>query len=145
MESKVKFTSKQIANWKRTAMNVNANVIKRDKFAAKMAVLQKEYDEINQDIELEEAHVRRATDGYSTSDIFVKKVIETGKTDPKTGYPVKQTRYELIYPETIVPPCENEDDGDYCKKVGNEATDAKAEIETLENENNDADVVILHG
>ena len=32
----------------------------------------KEYDEINQDIELEEAHVRRATGGYSTSDIFVK-------------------------------------------------------------------------
>ena len=123
MESKVKFTSKQIANWKRTAMNVNANVIKRDKLAAKIAVLQKEYDEINQDIELEEAHVRRVTGGYSTSDIFVKKVIETGKTDPKTGYPVKQTRYELIYPETIVPPCENED-ADYSGKVAECVTPA---------------------
>ena len=131
MESEVKFTSKQIANWKRTAMNVNANVIKRDKLAAKIAALQKEYDEINQDIELEEAHVRRATGGYSTSDIFVKKVVETGKTDPKTGYPVKQTRYELIYPETIVPPCE-----DYAgKEVENEAP--AAEAETPENENNE--------
>lgn len=137
MESKVKFTSKQIANWKRTAMNVNANVIKRDKLAAKIAALQKECDEINQDIELEEAHVRRATGGYSTSDIFVKKVVETGKTDPKTGYPVKQTRYELIYPETIVPPCENKDANDAGKEVENEAPAAEAETETPENENNE--------
>lgn len=135
MESKVKFTSKQIANWKRTAMNVNANVVKRDKLAAKIADLQKEYDEINQDIELEEAHVRRATDGYSTSDIFVKKVIETGKTDPKTGYPVKQTRYELIYPETIVPPCENEDANDSGKEV--EYVTPAIEAQTPEAENNE--------
>lgn len=135
MESKVKFTSKQIANWKRTAMNVNANVVKRDKLAAKIAVLQKEYDEINQDIELEEAHVRRATDGYSTSDIFVKRVVETGKIDPKTGYAVKQTRYELIYPETIVPPCENEDTNDSGKEV--EYVTPAIEAQTPEAENNE--------
>ena len=37
----IKFTSKQIAAWKRIAMNVNADVVRREKLIAKCNELQK--------------------------------------------------------------------------------------------------------
>lgn len=102
MENTVKFSERQIAAWKRIAMNVNGDVTKRDKLVAKRDELQKEIDRLNRIIELNEMPVMEATGGYTTSEIFVKKVIESDKVD-KDGRPVKTTRYELRYPETIVP------------------------------------------
>lgn len=103
--NKVKFTSKQIANWKRTAMNVNANVVKREKLNEKMKALQEEINVLTAAIDLEEAPVKAVTGGYTTSDIFVKTVTDTGKVDAN-GRAIKVTKYELRYPETILPPTE---------------------------------------
>lgn len=100
--NKVKFTSKQIANWKRTAMNVNANVVKREKIREKIKDLQAEFDTLTAAIDLEEAPVKAVTGGYTTSDIFVKTVTDTGKVDAN-GRAIKVTKYELKYPETILP------------------------------------------
>lgn len=102
MENTVKFSERQIAAWKRIAMNVNSDVTKRDKLVAKRDELQKEIDKLNRIIELNEMPVMEATNGYTTSELFVKKVIESDKVD-KDGRPIKTTRYELRYPETIVP------------------------------------------
>ena len=102
MENTIKFSERQIAAWKRIAMNVNADVTKRDKLVAKRDELQKEIDRLNRIIELNEMPVMEATGGYTTSEIFVKKVIESDKVD-KDGRPIKTTKYELRYPETIVP------------------------------------------
>lgn len=98
----VKFTSKQIANWKRVAMNVNADVTKRNKLLEKRDELQKEIDKLNRIIELNEAPVREATNGYTTEELFVKKVEDTGKVDAN-GRAIKTTKYELRYPETVIP------------------------------------------
>ena len=98
----IKFTSKQIAAWKRTAMNVNPLVTKIEKLKSKMDELQTEINKIQTEIDLNEAPVKFATNGYTTSDIFKKVVTDTGKVT-KDGIPIKNTTYELKYPETIIP------------------------------------------
>lgn len=102
MESKVKFTSKQIANFKRVAMNVNSDVTKRNKLVEKRDALQKEIDRLNEIIELNELPVKKATGGYTTEELFIKKVEDSGKVDAN-GHAIKITKYELRYPETIIP------------------------------------------
>lgn len=98
----IKFTSKQIANMKRIAMNVNADVTKRNKLIEKRDELQKEIDKLNRVIELNEAPVKEMTNGYTTEELFIKTVTDTGKVDAN-GRPIKTTSYNLRYPETIVP------------------------------------------
>jgi hypothetical protein len=46
------------------------------------------------------------TGGYGTADIIKKVVTPTDKLD-KNGNPLKQTSYEFIYPDTIIPPTKN--------------------------------------
>lgn len=109
--NKVKFTSKQIANWKRTAMNVNANVVKREKLNEKMKALQEEINVLTAAIDLEEAPVKAVTGGYTTSDIFVKTVTDTGKVDAN-GRAIKVTKYELRYKDSVLPSSEESSNQD---------------------------------
>ena len=104
MENK-NFTQKQIANWRRIAMNVNSDVIKRDKIQSKIDELKVELDTLNQMIDMQEYPVKMATGGYTTSDIFVKNVVTTDKVDAN-GRAIKKTVYNLRYPSTILPPFE---------------------------------------
>lgn len=97
------FTQKTIAQWKRIAANVNADVISRDKIIVKITELNEKLQELNTRIELQEAPVKLVTNGFTTSDILQKVVEETGKFD-KEGRPLKSTKYVLKYPETILPP-----------------------------------------
>lgn len=103
--NKPKLTQREIAQLKRIAANVNADVIKRDKLEAKKMELQKEIDKLTATIDLSEAPVKVMTGGYTTSDLLKKTVEDTGKVD-KDGRPIKTTKYVLIYPETILPPAE---------------------------------------
>ena len=102
MENK-NFTQKQIANWRRIAMNVNSDVIKRDKLQMKINEMNEELAQLNEIIEMQEYPVKMATGGYTTSDIFVKNVVTTDKVDAN-GRALKKTTYDLRYPETILPP-----------------------------------------
>lgn len=104
MENK-NFTQKQIANWRRIAMNVNSDVIKRDKLQQKINEMNEELAQLNEIIEMQEYPVKMATGGYTTSDIFVKNVVTTDKVDAN-GRALKKTTYDLRYPETILPPVE---------------------------------------
>ena len=45
---------------------------------------------------------RETTDGYGTEDLVIRTVEVTDKLD-KDGKPVKVTKWNLKYPETIVP------------------------------------------
>ena len=101
MENK-NFTQKQIANWRRIAMNVNSDVIKRDKLQMKINEMNEELAQLNEIIEMQEYPVKMATGGYTTSDIFVKNVVTTDKVDAN-GRALKKTTYDLRYPETILP------------------------------------------
>ncbi len=122
------FTQKTIAQWKRIAANVNADVIKRDKIIAKIAELNNELQELNSKIDLQEAPVKLVTNGFTTSDILTKVVEETGKFD-KEGRPLKSTKYVLRYPETILPPMEGT-----CEEQVNEETKTVEPTEFADNE-----------
>ena len=104
MENK-NFTQKQIANWRRIAMNVNSDVIKRDKIQSKIDELKIELDTLNNMIDMQEYPVKMATGGFTTSDIFVKNIVTTDKVDAN-GRAIKKTTYDLKWPESILPPTE---------------------------------------
>lgn len=104
----IKFTSKQIANMKRIAMNVNADLTKRNKLIEKRDELQKEIDRLNKIIDLNELPVKEMTGGYTTEELFIKTVNETDKVNAN-GHTIKTTSYVLRYPETIVPVVEVND------------------------------------
>ena len=108
-----KFTSRETAMLNRVYQNVDANYQKVKKLTFKRNELQKEIDSLMEEIELTDAPVVKKF-GYSSVDL-VKKVInplfnEDGspKCD-KDGHPIKQTKYVLIYPDTIIPPVVEEE------------------------------------
>ena len=103
-----KFTKAQI---KRTAMNVWPMVSKRNKLQEKIEEMQKEINALQVSIDANETAIKNLT-GYSTEDLIVRTVVDTGKVDKK-GQPIKITKYDLKYPETVVPPVEVEHDGEH--------------------------------
>ena len=98
-----KFTKFELARLKRTAQNVDQYLNKKNKLVAKITELKAELDSVNQLIELTDAPTKAMTGGFGTEDIIRKVVVPTDKMD-KNGNIIKQTTYEFIYPETIVPP-----------------------------------------
>lgn len=102
MEEK-KFTKFELARIKRTAQNVDQYLTRKNKLVEKKAAIEAELAEVNNLIELTDAPTRAMTGGYGTEDIIRKVVTPTDKLD-KNGNVVKQTTYEFIYPDTIVPP-----------------------------------------
>ena len=102
MEEK-KFTKFELARIKRTAQNVDQYVTKKNKLAAKVEEMQKEINELQQLIDMSDAPVKLTTGGYGVEQLVRKVVTPTDKLD-KNGNIIKQTSYEFIYPDTIVPP-----------------------------------------
>ena len=100
----------EIAAIRRTAQNVNAMVTKKTKLKEKIDALQAEYDQIEEAQEQFEVPIRKMTGGYSTEDLIVKVIEDTGKLD-KDGKPVKLAKYVLKYPDTILPPAMDGGDG----------------------------------
>lgn len=92
-----------IANLKRTAQIVNPLVKKKEKLQKAIAEKQAELAEVEADIAEYQGPIMRATGGYTTEDLITRTVVES--TD-KEGKVIKQTRYELTYPETVIPPAE---------------------------------------
>ena len=102
MEKK-EFSQKQIANWRRIAMNVNSDVIKLEKLEAKINELNIEAETLRNMIDMQEYPVKMATGGFTTSDIFVKNVVTTDKVDAN-GRAIKKTTYDLRFPDSVLPP-----------------------------------------
>lgn len=98
-----KFTKFELARMKRTAQNVDQYLTRKNKLVEKKAAIEAELAEVNNLIELTDAPTRAMTGGYGTEDIIKKVVTPTDKLD-KNGNVIKQTTYEFIYPDTIVPP-----------------------------------------
>ena len=84
---------RQFASIKRIAMNVNPLVVKKNKLISKINELTVEIAQLNDEIEGNEMGIKTITDGLSSEDLIVKKVIDTDKTD-KNGNPIKVTKYE---------------------------------------------------
>lgn len=86
-------TVRQFAAVKRVAQNVSFAVAKRDKIFAKVQELSKEYEDLTKEIEGHEMGIKALTGGFTSEDLIVKRVEDTGKVD-KEGKPVKVTKYE---------------------------------------------------
>lgn len=97
-----KFTKFELARLKRTAQNVEQFVANKNKLTAQIAELQAELDSVNNMIDLTDAPTVALT-GYHSEQIIRKVVTLTDKLDKK-GNILKQTTFEFIYPDTIVPP-----------------------------------------
>lgn len=105
MEKK-EFSKFFVGTLKRTAQNVSPLVIKKQKLIAKKNEIDSELEFIQEQIEQYEAPIKKVTGGYGTEDLIERVVEATDKTD-KNGNVVKVTKWNLRYPETIVPPTEN--------------------------------------
>lgn len=105
MEKK-EFSKFFVGTLKRTAQNVSPLVIKKQKLLAKKNEIDAELEFIQEQIEQYEAPIKKVTGGYGTEDLIERVVEATDKTD-KNGNVVKVTKWNLKYPETIVPPTEN--------------------------------------
>lgn len=102
------FTSREIAQIKRTAQNVAPLTAKRDKVLTKVRELYAELETLDAQIDAWETAVKAMTGGYTTNELVSRVVTETTKEDGKT---VKTTTFILKYPETVIPlsnMCEND-------------------------------------
>lgn len=97
------FSKFEIAALKRTAENVDRYISKRDRILEKINKLDSELREILQLLEIADAPTKAITGGYGSEDLFEKVVTDTGKVD-KNGNPVKITKFNLKYPDTVLPP-----------------------------------------
>ena len=99
---KKEFSKFFIASLKRTAMNVSPLVRRKQKLLAEIAEREEELKSIQMQIETFETPIKEVTGGYGTEDLVIRTVEVTDKVD-KDGKPIKQTKWNLRYPETIVP------------------------------------------
>lgn len=101
------FTKFELARMKRTAQNVEGFLKQKNKLEAKKAETEEQLKVINEQIELTDAPTVAMT-GYHTEDIIKKVVTPTDQVD-KNGNVIKKTTFEFIYPDTIIPPVEEEE------------------------------------
>ena len=94
-----------VASIKRTAQNVSPLVRRKQKLQAEIAEREEELNSIQIQLDTYEAPIKEATGGYTTEDLVVRNLEDTGKLD-KDGKPIKQTKWALKYPDTLVPPTE---------------------------------------
>lgn len=92
---------------KRTAMNCSQLTTKKAKLTKEIAEKQAELESIQVQLDSFQAPIKEATGGYTTEDLVRREIVDTGKVD-KDGKPIKQTKYVFIYPDTIIPPTDNE-------------------------------------
>lgn len=101
-----KFSKFFIANLKRTAQNVSPLVREKQKLEKEVEEKQARIATLEAQIGSLDGHIRQEC-GYGVEDLVVREVVNTGKVD-KDGKPIKVTKWTLKYPETIVPPTEEQ-------------------------------------
>lgn len=99
-----KFDKFFVANLKRTAQMVSPMVREKVKLLTDIEEKQNRVAILDAQIESLDSHIRQEC-GYGVEQLITRKVVDTGKVD-KDGKPVKVTKWELNFPETIVPPQE---------------------------------------
>lgn len=106
--AKKEFSKFFVASLKRTAQNVSPLVRRKQKLQAEIAEREEEMASIQKQLDTYEAPIKEATGGYGTEDLVIRTVEVTDKMD-KDGKPVKVTKWNLKYPETIIPEEETEE------------------------------------
>lgn len=101
------FTTREIAQVKRTAQNVAPIAAKRERVYAKIKALYTELEVLDAQIDAWETAVKAMTNGFTTNDLVDRVVNETTTAEGKV---VKTVTYVLKFPDTVVPaesPAEN--------------------------------------
>lgn len=129
---KKEFSKFFVASLKRTAQNVSPLVRRKQKLQAEIAEREEELKSIQVQLDTYEAPIKEATGGYGTEDLVVRTVEVTDKVD-KDGKPIKVTKWNLKYPETIVPVEETAEPAEPADEAP-EAGTVEAPAETLEPE-----------
>lgn len=99
--SKKQFDKFFVANLKRTAQMVSPMVRRKAKLQQEIAERMEEISTLDLQISSMDGHIQELT-GFGVEDLVKRTVIDTGKKD-KAGNPVKITKWELKYPETVIP------------------------------------------
>ncbi len=99
-----KFSKFEIAAIKRTAASVNKYVERKKKLLAQQDSINAELESISTMLNTWEEPIKQITGGYTTEDLVTKHVITTDKS--------QTIKFELKYPETVVP-CYDVDDVDF--------------------------------
>lgn len=94
------FTTREIAQIKRTAQNVAPIVAKRERVYARIKTLYTELEVLDAQIDAWETAVKAMTNGFTTNDLVDRVVNETTAADGKV---VKTVTYVLKFPDTVVP------------------------------------------
>lgn len=102
-----KFDKFFVANLKRTAQMVSPMVREKDKLVDEINEKYARIDVLRAQIESLDSHIRQEC-GYGVEDLITREVVNTGKLD-KAGKPCKVTKWILKYPETIIPPTEEQE------------------------------------
>ena len=101
-----KFSKIQIATIKKVAQLVSKDVVTKEKLQKKIAELQEEIAGTQVRIDGFQTPIKQITGGYTTEDLVEREVVHTGKLNDK-GKEILQTKYNLKYPETIIPVAES--------------------------------------
>lgn len=105
--AKKEFSKFFIASLKRIAQNVSPLVRRKQKLQLEIAEREEEMTSIQKQLDTYEAPIKEATGGYGTEDLVIRTVEVTDKMD-KDGKPIKVTKWNLKYPDTIIPETEPE-------------------------------------
>ena len=108
-----KFSKFEIAAIKRTAASVNKYVERKKKLLAQQDSINAELESISTMLNTWEEPIKQMTGGYTTEDLVTKHVITTDKS--------QAIKFELKYPETVVP----RDDVDDVNFENHEVTDTE--------------------
>ena len=121
-------SASQFASIKRIYMNVSPLIIKKNKLISKINELTVEIAQINDEIAGNEMGVKALTGGYSSEQLVIRTVENTGKVN-SNGSAVKSTKYSPN-PEYIT---WNEETKKYELKELVEETPENTEVEDTEN------------
>lgn len=137
---KKEFSKFFVASLKRTAMNVSPLVRRKQKLQAEIAEREEELKSIQVQLDTYEAPIKEATGGYGTEDLVIRTVEVTDKVD-KDGKPIKVTKWNLRYPETIVPVEETTEEAEATEATepADEAEDSTVEAPAENAENVEAE------
>ena len=121
-------SASQFASIKRIYMNVSPLIIKKNKLISKINELTLEIAQINDEIAGNEMGVKALTGGYSSEQLVIRTVEDTGKVN-SNGSAIKSTKYSPN-PEYIT---WNEETKKYELKELVEETSENIEVEDTEN------------
>ena len=121
-------SASQFASIKRIYMNVSPLIIKKNKLISKINELTLEIAQINDEIAGNEMGVKALTGGYSSEQLVIRTVENTGKVN-SNGSAIKSTKYSPN-PEYIT---WNEETKKYELKELAEETPENTEVEDTEN------------